>query len=133
MEITVTEEKARVVVTVIHITGNIDSFSHQEFQARAEELIDKGARHILVDLAKTEFVSSAGLRALHNIFNKLRSLHQDVNDDELRKKMSAGEYKSPFVKITNPSAQIKEIFGISGFDTYIEEFDDARKAIASFK
>lgn len=133
MEITVTEEKARVIVTVMHIAGSIDSLTHQEFQARAEELIDKGSRHILVDLAKTEFVSSAGLRALHNIFNKLRSLHQDVNDDELRKKMSAGEYKSPFVKITNPSAQIKEIFGISGFDTYIEAFDDAGKAIASFK
>ena len=132
MEITVTEEKARVVVTVIHITGNIDSLTHQEFQARAQELIDKGARHILVDLTKTEFVSSAGLRALHNIFNKLRSLHQDVNDDELRKKMSAGEYKSPFVKITNASDQIKEIFGISGFDTYIEAFDDTGKAIASF-
>lgn len=132
MEITVTEEKARVTVTVMHITGNIDSLTHQEFQAKAEELIDKGSRHILVDLTKTEFVSSAGLRALHNIFNKLRSMHQDVDDDELRKKMSAGEYKSPFVKITNPSDQIKEIFGISGFDTYIEAFDDAGKAITSF-
>ncbi len=132
MEITVTEENARVSVTVLHVTGNIDSLTHQTFQAKADELIDNGAGYILVDLADVEFISSAGLRALHNIFNKLRALHQDVNDDELRIKMSDGQYKSPFIKTTNPSSQIKEIFGVSGFDTYIEAFDDRNKAIESF-
>jgi anti-anti-sigma regulatory factor len=69
---------------------------------------------------------------LHNIFNKLRALHQDVNDDELRKKMSSGQYKSPYIKIAGPSEEIKEIFGVSGFDTYMEVFDNSHKAIASF-
>ena len=132
MEIQVTTENARVPISVLHVNGKIDSATHQSFQTKAEELIDQGARYILVDLAHTEFVSSAGLRALHNIFNKLRSLHQDVNDDELRKKMSAGEYKSPFVKIANASTQIKEIFEVSGFDTYIESYDEVGQAIASF-
>jgi anti-sigma B factor antagonist len=132
MEITVTKENARVIITVLRVTGKIDSLTYQAFQAKADELIDGGARHLLVDLANVEYVSSAGLRALHNIFNKLRALHQDVNDDELRKKMSSGEYKSPYIKITNPSEQIREIFGVSGFDTYMEVFDDSGKAIASF-
>jgi anti-anti-sigma factor len=132
MEIKVTTENARVPLSILHVSGKIDSATHQTFQVKAEELIDNGARYILVDLAETEFVSSAGLRALHNIFNKLRALHQDVNDDELRKKMSAGEYKSPFVKVVNSSANIREIFEVSGFDTYIEAYDDPSKAIASF-
>jgi anti-anti-sigma factor len=132
MEIKVTTENARVPLSILHVSGKIDSATHQAFQARAEELIDSGARYILVDLAGTEFVSSAGLRALHNIFNKLRALHQDVDDDELRKKMSAGEYKSPFVKVVNSSEQIKEIFEVSGFDTYIEAYDNLNTAIASF-
>jgi anti-sigma B factor antagonist len=132
MEITVTEENARVTITVLHVSGKIDSLTYQAFQAKADNLIDGGARHLLVDLANVEYVSSAGLRALHNIFNKLRALHQDVNDDELRKQMSSGLYKSPYIKIANPSEQIKEIFGVSGFDTYMEVFDDSRKAIASF-
>lgn len=132
MEIKVTTENARVPLSIMHVSGKIDSATHQTFQAKAEDLIDNGARYILVDLAETEFVSSAGLRALHNIFNKLRALHQDVNDDELRKKMSAGEYKSPFVKVVNSSTQIREIFEVSGFDTYIEAYDDPNKAIASF-
>jgi anti-anti-sigma factor len=132
MEIKVTTENARVPLSIMHISGKIDSATHQAFQSKAEELIENGARYILVDLAATEFVSSAGLRALHNIFNKLRAVHQDVNDDELRKKMSAGEYKSPFVKVVNSSSQIKEIFEVSGFDTYIEAYDETSKAIASF-
>jgi anti-sigma B factor antagonist len=132
MEIKVKTENTRVPLGILHVSGKIDSATHQAFQARAEELIDNGARYILVDLAGTEFVSSAGLRALHNIFNKLRALHQDVDDDELRKKMSAGEYKSPFVKVVNSSEQIKEIFEVSGFDTYIEAYDDINTAVASF-
>lgn len=132
MEIIVTEENTRVPITILRVKGNIDSQTHQAFETKANELIDHGARYILVDLADAEFVSSAGLRALHNIFNKLRSLHQDVDDEELRKKMSTGGYRSPYIKIVNPSDQIRDIFVISGFDTYIEAYDDPRKAIASF-
>ena len=132
MEIKVTAENARVALSVLHVSGKIDSLTYQAFQAKADELIDGGARYLLVDLANVEFISSAGLRALHNIFNRLRSLHQDVNDEELRKKMSTGEYKSPFVKVANPSSQIREVFEVSGFDTYIEAYDELGKAIASF-
>jgi anti-anti-sigma factor len=133
MEIKVTTQNARVPLSIMHISGKIDSATHQAFQSKAEELIDGGARYILVDLADTEFVSSAGLRALHNIFNKLRAMHQDVNDDDLRKKMSSGAYKSPFVKVAGSSTKIREVFELSGFDTYIESYDDLRKAVASFQ
>ena len=132
MEIKVTTENARVLLTILHISGKIDSATYQEFQAKADALIDAGARHLLVDLANVEFISSAGLRALHNIFNKLRALHQDVDDDALRKKMSTGEYKSPFVKVSNPSASVRDVFELSGFDTYIATYDNLDQAIASF-
>ena len=106
MEIKVAKENARVPLEIMHISGKIDSLTYQVFQAKAEEMIDNGTRYILVDLSDVEFISSAGLRALHNIFNKLRSLHQDVNDDELRNKMTAGKYKSPYIKVSNPSSQV---------------------------
>lgn len=132
MEIKVATENARVPVTVMSIHGDIDSLTHQAFQAKADELISGGARYILVNMADTPHISSAGLRSLHNIFNKLRSLHQDVNDDELRKEMSAGNYKSPYIKITNLSGHVREVFELSGFETYMEIHDDLSKAIASF-
>ena len=133
MEIKVTTENAGVPVTVVSVHGNIDSLTYQDFQSKVDELITKGARHILVNMADSAYISSAGLRSLHNIFNKLRSLHKDVDDDELRKQMNAGEYKSPYLKISNLSAQLREIFELSGFETYMEIHEDADKAIASFQ
>src|SRR5690349_16976606 len=132
MEIKITAGSARVPITIIHIQGNVDSATYQAFQTKADELIKGGARYILVDLAESPFISSAGLRVLHNIFNSLRSLHKDVNDEELRKKMGSGAYKSPYIKVANLSSQVRDAFVISGFDTYIEVFDDLKKAIASF-
>ena len=132
MEIKTSSGNARVPITVIHIKGNVDSATYQDFQVKADELIKAGARHILVDLAEAPFISSAGLRVLHNIFNQLRAIHKDLNDDELRKKMSTGAYKSPYIKVANLSSQVRDAFVISGFDTYIEVHDDLKKAVASF-
>src|SRR5512147_3023878 len=97
MEIKVSTENGRVPITVLHVDGNIDASSSQKFQSMAKELIDNGARYILVDLSHAPFVSSAGLRALHTLFNELRSRNPDANlsDDQLRKGISAGTYKSP--------------------------------------
>jgi anti-anti-sigma regulatory factor len=85
-----------------------------------------------LDLSNVSFVSSAGLRAIHSIFNQLRALHKDADDDTLRKNMSAGTYKSPYLKVTNLSPKIKEVFELGGFDTYIEAYDDVKKAVESF-
>jgi anti-anti-sigma factor len=134
MEIEVMTENGRVPVTVMHIHGSIDASTYQTFQTKADELIKQGTRHILVDLSHAGFISSAGFRALHQIFNKLRSLHPDANlsDEEIKKGISAGTYKSPHLKLLNPSKETKTAFEMSGFDMYIETYTDMNAAIASF-
>lgn len=132
MEIKITGENVRVPVSVMNINGNIDSATYQVFQAKAEELIANGTLYLLVDFTDVPYISSAGLRALHSIFNKLRSLHQDVDDDELRKKMKSGEYKSPYLKVSNLSNDVRGVFELSGFETYIEIHENTQKALASF-
>jgi len=134
MEIKVFTENGHVPVTVMHVDGNIDSSTHEAFQARAEEAIKDGARHILVDLAHTKFVSSAGLRALNNLFNRLRSIDPDSNlsDAEVQKGISAGTYKSPQLKILNLSPEARTAFEMAGFDMFIETFTDMKTAVASF-
>ncbi len=133
MEIISTLEKRRVPITVMQIIGNIDSATYPAFQAHADDLISKGATYILVDLEKAPFISSAGLRAVHSIFNQLRSFHKDVNDDLLRKSMSTGTYKSPYLKVVNLSKEAREVFELGGFDTYIEVHDDMQKGLNSFQ
>ena len=134
MEIKVFTENGRVPVTVMHVDGNIDSATHEEFQSKAEEAIKGGARHILVDLSHTKFVSSAGLRALNNLFNELRSFDPDSNlsDEEMKKGISAGTYKSPHLKLLNLSQDARTAFEMAGFDMFIETHTDMKTAVASF-
>jgi anti-anti-sigma factor len=134
MEIKVSTENGRVPVTVLHVNGNIDSSSYQNFQSTAKGLVDQGARYILVDLSQAPFVSSAGLRALHTLFNELRTRHPDANlsDEQVKKGIRAGTYKSPHLKVLNMSPATKAAFETSGFDMYIDTFTDMQTAIASF-
>jgi anti-anti-sigma factor len=134
MEIKVSTENARVPVTVLHVNGNIDSSTYEKFEATAKKLIEEGARYILVDLSHAPFVSSAGLRALHTIFNELRFRNPDANlsDDQVKKGISAGTYKSPHLKLLNLSPETKVAFQTTGFDMYIDTFTDKKTAIASF-
>ena len=132
MEITTSTENIKFPITVVHVNGDIDSATYQAFQAKLEELIAGGARHILVDLGQSTYLSSAGLRALHNIFNQLRVLHKDADDETLRKSMSVGTYRSPYLKLVNLSTQAAEVFELGGFDTYIEVFRDMNQAVNSF-
>ena len=134
MEIKVFTENGRVPVTVMHVDGNIDSATYEEFKAKADELIKGGARHILVDLAHAPFVSSAGLRALHSLFNELRTFSPEtkLSDDDVKKGISAGTYKSPHLKLLNLSKETQTAFTLSGFDMFIETFTDKKTAVDSF-
>ena len=134
MEIKVSTESGRVPVTVLHVDGNIDSSTYEQFQSTAKKLIDEGAHFILVDLSHAPFVSSAGLRALHTLFNELRSKNpaSDLSDEQVKKGISAGTYKSPHLKLLNLSPETKTAFETSGFDMYLETFTDKNTAIASF-
>jgi len=134
MEIKVSTENGRVPVTVLHVDGNIDASTSETFQAKAKELIDSGTRYILVDLAHVPFISSAGLRVLNDVFNELRALHPDANlsEEDVKKGISAGTYKSPHLKLLNLSDNARTSFEISGFDMFIETYKDREKAIASF-
>ncbi len=134
MEIKVSTESGRVPVTVLHVDGNIDSSSYEQFQSTAKKLIDDGTRYILVDLTHAPFVSSAGLRALHTLFNELRTRNPEANlsDDQIKRGISAGTYKSPHLKLLNLSPETRSAFETSGFDMYIDTFTDRNAAIASF-
>jgi len=134
MEIKVSAENGRVPITVLHVDGNIDSSTSETFLSAVRKLINEGARYILVDLSHAPFVSSAGLRAFHNIFNELRSINPEANlsDEQMKKGISAGTYKSPHLKLLNLSPETKTTFETSGFDMYIDTFNDRKAAIASF-
>lgn len=134
METKTFTENGRVPVTVIHVDGNIDSGTFEKFLSQANELIKNGARHILVDLTHVKFVSSAGLRAFHDIFNQLRSLDTEskLSDEDMKKAINDGTYKSPHLKLLNLSPEARVAFETAGFDMFIETHADMKTAVASF-
>jgi len=134
MEVKTFIENGRVPVTVMHVDGDIDSSTSPAFSAMANELIDSGARYILVDLSHTKFITSAGFRAFNDLFNKLRALHPDTNlsEADIKKGISAGTYKSPHLKLLNLSNDARTSFNLAGFDLFIETYTDLQTAVASF-
>lgn len=132
MEIKVTEERGKVPISVMHVAGSIDSSTYEAFQSRADELMKAGTRHLLVDLEQVPLVTSAGLRALNNIFNRLRELAPDMSDDEMHKGINAGTYKSPHLKLLKPSKATALALEHSGFSMFIEAFSDLKSAVDAF-
>ena len=134
MEIKTTTANGRVPVTVVQVSGNLDSSTYENFQTEVDNLIDSGAHYILLDLAQTRFISSAGFRAFNNIFNKLRALNPDANlsEEDVKKGIASGTYKSPHLKLLNLTDDARATFELAGFDLFIETFTDQKTAIASF-
>ena len=133
MNIKMSVVSGRVPVTVVHVEGNVDVSTADVFQANVLNLIEDGARYILLDMEHVPYMSSAGLRALHQVFNKLREVNKDdVADEEMKKGIGEGRYKSPHLKLLNLSENTKVAFDTAGFDMYIETFTDRQSAINSF-
>ena len=129
MELTVSQEQGRVPVTVLNVKGNVDSTTYQEFQARAEQLIAEGTQNLLVNLREVPYMSSAGLRSLNTIYNKLRG---NVSQSAVTQGVTAGTYKSPHFKLLAPSSRVLETLKMSGFDMFLDIQSDLATAVASF-
>ena len=132
MDITVSQEQGRVPVTVLHIAGKTDSASANEFEKKAMDVIDGGARHLVLDLSKIPYMSSAGLRVLQEVFNKLREVSTGESDKEMYRKINDGSFKSPHLKLLNPTKEVMEVLKMSGFDMLVSIEHDLKTAVASF-
>jgi anti-anti-sigma factor len=131
MQIQVSQEQGKVPVTVFQITGEIDANSYEELERQANEVIAAGTRALLLDLSGVTYMSSAGLRALHIIFTQLRSQGSE-SDETMRRGVIAGTYKSPHLKLLNPTPPVLEVLKTAGFDMYLDIYHQRREAIASF-
>ena len=134
MNIDSIEKDGRVPVMVVKVEGEINSASYDELQKNLDALIAGGTRYILLDFSRVTYVSSAGLRVLNATYNKLRSIHPDSNltGEQVKHGVADGSYKSPHLKILKMSEMVRTAFQMTGYDMFIETFEDEKKAIASF-
>jgi anti-anti-sigma factor len=132
MKITVTHKQGKVPVAVLHITGAIDSSNSNELDSYASNIISSGDQYLLLDLAHVHFLSSAGLRSLLRIYRQLHSLSDEENT-KVRQGILTGTYKSPYLKLLDPSELVVQTLKIAGWDMIFEIYRDLNKAIASFQ
>ena len=131
MEISVSKEQGKVPVTVFHVQGVIGATEEQALIQRAKDEQAAGMRNLLLDLAKVEYMSSSGLRAVHEIYMMLRSGSEE-SDTAVSKGIAAGTYMSPHLKLANVNAKVKEVLHTSGFDMFLEILPGQKEALAAF-
>lgn len=130
MQITVSQEQARVPVTVFHLNGDLTS--EVQLQTQAQEAYEAGTRYLLLDLKEVPYMSSAGLRAIHHIFMMLRSDTPAESDQAMKAGISAGTFTSPHLKLLNPTKHVHEVLKTAGYDMFLEIHQDYKRALASF-
>ena len=97
-------------VLIVMPVGRLDAYSAPEADERIAQHINEGARHIVMDFAQANYISSAGLRVLINAVKKLKSL--------------GGAFA-----LCNPSGSIQQVLEMSGLSDVIPMFGSLQEAI----
>jgi anti-sigma B factor antagonist len=100
-------------VKVLHCEGELDTQTSPDAQEQLNQLIDEGARKVLVNFEKLEYISSAGLHVLLTAAKQLKAV-----DGELR--------------VCGLNEVVREVFDISGFTTIFKVFGSEPEALDGF-
>ena len=100
-------------VKVVQIEGELDTGSSPEAQQQLDQLREQGAKKILLEMTKLDFISSAGLRVLLATAQEL--------------KLDGGD-----LRVCGLNESVKEVFDISGFSNLLMVLDDETKALEGF-
>ena len=128
LNITASQIQGKVSVTILHLSGHLHGSTEQQLVDRAQQAHEDGSTHILLDLAGVEVLTSAGLRAIHNIFNLLTP----QSDVALIRQHGEEPYKSPYFKLVCPNPDVYYILNIAGFLQNILIYNNMEEAVNSF-
>ena len=110
-KITVKEYKR---VDLVEVSGRIDSSTAPQLEQALDKIIRDGRYRIVVDLADTDFMSSAGLRALLAALKQVRRF----NRGDLR--------------LANLPDRIRKAFDLAGLLEVFKVYDNSVDAVGSF-
>lgn len=100
-------------VTLVEVSGRVDSATAEQLGAVLSEQFNRGRRYLVIDLARVDYMSSAGLRELVLAFKQAQKLSGDV-------------------RLAQPSHRVQEILEMAGLDTIFQIFPARADALASF-
>ncbi|MEP0804682.1 MAG: STAS domain-containing protein [Chloroflexota bacterium] len=112
---TISHIQGRTPVTIFQLQERIHLGNFSELEKLAKEAYENGTRNLVIDLSRTDSLTSIGLRALI-IVHKV--LAKDSNGNHL--------------KIAGATAVIREILQVTGVSQFIEVYDTVDEAVAAF-
>lgn len=128
LNITASQVQGKAPVTILHLNGHLHGNTEQQLLDRARQAYEDGSTHILLDLSGVELLTSAGLRAIHNIFNLLTP----QSDLAIIRQHGEEPYKSPYFKLVSPNPDVYYILNIAGFLQNILIYNSMEEAVNSF-
>ena len=128
LNITASQIQGDVPVTILHLNGHLHGNTEAELLDRARQAKEDGSKYLLLDLSGVEVLTSAGLRAIHNIFN----LFTPPSDVQIIKQHGDEPYKSPYFKLVCPNPDVYYVLNIAGFLQNILIYNNMEDAASSF-
>jgi anti-sigma B factor antagonist len=97
-------------VTIVALTGNLDSNTAPQAQQAIDGILAGGAKKMVVDFSKLDYISSAGLRVLLGAAKKLSAAGGGLH-------------------LFGLNDTVREVFEISGFATILGVFGSEAEAV----
>lgn len=129
LNITASQIQGDVPVTILHLSGHLHGTTERELLDRARQAQEDGSKYLLLDLSEVEVLTSAGLRAIHNIFN----MFTPKGDRDVIHQHGDEPYKSPYFKLVCPNPDVYYVLNIAGFLQNILIFNNMDEAASSFQ
>ncbi len=116
-------------VKVLHLAGKLNGQTNGELLDVARREQAAGTRYLLIDLTNVNYVGSAGLAALHNIY-EMFTPQQAI--DSWEKQHPGKPYKSEYMKVAGASPSVYYVLDIAGFLQNIPIFPNLQQGLQSF-
>ncbi len=100
---------------LVTVSGRVDSSAAPTLEEMLLGLIQAGQKNVVVNLRDTEYISSAGLKALLSALMKVRRM------------IPPGD-----VVISEIQPELKETFNLVGFDRLFKFYESDLHAVGSF-
>jgi anti-anti-sigma regulatory factor len=124
--------QGRQPVTILHVLDRINLGNVDQLEQAAREAYQQGNTNLLIDMTQVPSITSAGLRAIviiHKIFSSESPDHAGAGTKTMPPDKPS---KSANLKLFNVSPEIRNVLRMTGFEDFLEIFNNQEEAIASF-
>lgn len=136
MDISVSQMQGNVPVTVLKLDGQLDGQNYEELITKARELYNAGTRDFILDLSNLDYISSAGLVALHSVALLVRGEELPDTEQGWSAYRSMGRTSATgmqsHIKLVNPTEEVRNVLDMVGFGNVFQIYNDLDEAVKSF-